>query len=167
MRRLFGAWLFLTALASVALLFARILEPGWFELELDVYILAVGSLALFDVVILARDSFPREGVPEIVAALEREREEPTRPAELERLERELTMATATAFDLHLRLRPLLREVAGARLAARGLQLDESGDVVGEELWELVRPERPAPSDRNAAGIPAGELRRAVEAVEAL
>ncbi|HKG44676.1 MAG TPA: hypothetical protein VKB10_10590 [Gaiellaceae bacterium] len=167
MKRLFWAWLFLAALAAFGLLFARLLAPGWFELELDVYILFVGSLALLEVVLFARDSFPLEGPPEIAVALEHETEAPARPPELERLERELTMATATAFDLHLRLRPLLREVAGARLAARGLQLDECEDVVREELWELVRPDRPMPPDRNAPGIPAAELRRAVEAVEAL
>ncbi len=45
MRRLLGAWLFLTVLLAAALLFARLLAPGRFELELDVFILVVGALA--------------------------------------------------------------------------------------------------------------------------
>ena len=48
-------------------MFARFLAPGWFELELDVFILLVGGIALVDVVILARDAYPLEDVPEIVA----------------------------------------------------------------------------------------------------
>lgn len=167
MRRLLATWLFLAGLASVALLFARLMEPGWFELELDVYILVVGGIALVDVVILAREAHPREGVPEIVAALERGPDDPNRPLQLERLERELTMATATAFDLHARLRPQLREIATMRLAARGVRLDEAEAVLDPELWELVRPDREPPPDRHADGIRPVALRRAVDALEAL
>jgi hypothetical protein len=166
-KRLLGSWLFLTGLAALALLFARLLAPGWFELELDVFILLVGGIAIVDVVILAREAYPLEGVPEIVAALEREPDERQRPAQLERLERELTMATATAFDLYARLRPQLREVATMRLAARGVRLDEAEGVLDPELWELVRPDRRPPTDRHAEGIPPDALRRAVDALEAL
>ena len=54
MKRLFGAWLFLAVILSGVLLFARLLAPGRFELELDVYILVLGALAVFNVVIAAR-----------------------------------------------------------------------------------------------------------------
>jgi hypothetical protein len=140
-KRLVGAWLFLTALTAGVLGLAWLLAPGWLELELDIFILVVGGIALVDVVILLRDAYPLENVPEIAAALEHEAEPSQRPPQLERLERELTMATATAFDLHARLRPHLRE--------------------------LVRPDRLPPANRHAEGIPPAELRRAVEALEAL
>lgn len=165
MKRLVLAWLFLSALAAVVLGLARLLAPGWFELELDIFILVVGGIALADVVILLREAYPVEDVPEIAVALEHEVEPPQRPPQLERLERELTMATATAFDLHARLRPQLREIAEMRLAARGLRLEEG--VLDDELWELVRPDRPPPANRHAEGIKPAELRRAVEALEAL
>jgi hypothetical protein len=166
-KRLFGAWIFFTSLASVALLFARLLAADWFTLELDIYILVVGGIALLDVVVLAREAYPRENVPAIVGALEREPAERQRPVELERLERALTMATATAFDLHAHLLPQLREIAAMRLGVRGLRLDESEEALGEELWELVRPEREAPTDRHASGIAPDALRRAVEGLESL
>lgn len=167
MKRLVGAWLFLTALAAIALALARLLAPGWFELELDVFILFVGGIAIVDVVLLLRGSYPVEGEPAIVAAMRREPDRPQRPAQLERLERELTMATATAFDLHARLRPQLRDIATMRLAARGVRLEEAEDVLEPELWELVRPDRQEPANRHAEGIAPAELRRAVEALEAL
>jgi hypothetical protein len=166
-KRLVGAWLFLTALAAIALALARLLAPGWFELELDVFILFVGGIAIVDVVLLLRGSYPVEGEPAIVAAMRREPDRPQRPAQLERLERELTMATATAFDLHARLRPQLRDIAAMRLAARGVRLEEAEDVLEPELWELVRPDRQEPANRHAEGIAPAELRRAVDALEAL
>jgi hypothetical protein len=164
-KRLALAWLFLTALAGVVLGLARLLAPGWFELELDIFILVVGGIAIVDVVLLLRDAYPVEDVPEIAA--EREAEPPQRPPGLERIERELTMASSTAFDLHARLRPQLREIAELRLATRGVRLEDAEGVLDEELWELVRPDRPPPSNRHAGGIPPAELRRVVEALEAL
>ena len=56
MKRLLGAWLFLTALAAIALGMARLLAPGWFELELDVFILFAGGIAIVDAVLLLRGS---------------------------------------------------------------------------------------------------------------
>jgi hypothetical protein len=77
------------------------------------------------------------------------------------------MANASAFDLHVRLRPLVREIVGVRLGARGQRLEDSEDVLGPELWELARDDRPVPTDRHAAGIPTATLRRVVERLESL
>ena len=167
MRRLRGAWLFLTTLLAGALLFARLLAPGRFELELDVFILAVGALAVANVVIVAREVFPLEGRSALAEALDRDPPEAQRPAELDRIERELTMANASAFDTHARLRPLVRVIVRIRLAARGLRLEASEDLLGPELWELARDDRPAPTDRHAPGIPAAALRRLLERLETL
>jgi hypothetical protein len=168
LKRLLIGWLVFTGLATVALLVARYLAPGRLALELDVYLLAVGGLALLEVVILTREAYPLEGRSALASALDSEQAEPSRPPEIERLERELTLASASAFDLHVRLRPTLREIATMRLATRGLRLDDDGeDVLGEELWELVRPDRRPPTDRHAPGIGPDALRGAVERLEAL
>jgi hypothetical protein len=166
-RRLVSTWLFLATLLAGALLLAKLLAPGRFELELDVYILVVGALAVLDVVIVAREAFPPAQRSAIADALDRELPDAQRPAELDRLERELTMANASAFDTHVRLRPLVREIVGVRLAARGQRLEDSEDVLGPELWELARDDRPAPTDRHAPGTPMTTLRRAVERLESL
>jgi hypothetical protein len=167
-RRLAIGWGAFTVVAAVALLLARVFEPGRFELELDIFVLAVGGVALFDVVILIREAYPLERpVTQIARALEHEEEEPQRLPELQRVERELTMATSTSFDLHTRFRPLVRDIAAARLGARGRKLEESEDELGEELWALVRPDRPIPTDRHGAGISPETVRRVVERLEAL
>ena len=166
MMRFLGGWIVFAGVATAALLLARFFAPGRFELELDIYILAVGGLALLEVVIVAREAYPNERRSALAAALERKAVKVPRPPEIERLERELTLATATAFDLHARLRPTLREIAGMRLAVRGLDADGE-EVLGERLWELVRPDRPPPTDRHAPGLPLTELRRVVERLEEL
>jgi hypothetical protein len=161
-------WAIFTGLATLGLLLAWYLAPGRIELELDIYLLAVGGFALFAIVLATRDAYPVERRSELAAALEREPEAEARPPEIERMEREVTLATANAFDLHARLRPALREIAASRLAERGLRLDDDGEaLLGEDLWELVRPDRLPPTDRHAPGISREELRDAVERVEAL
>ena len=169
MKRLAIGWGAFALLATIALLLARLFEPNRLELELDVYILVVGGVLLLNVVILIREAYPLEQpVTQIARALERDDPEPQRLPELERVERELTMATATSFDLHTRFRPLARDIATARLAARGRKLlEESEEELGEELWALVRPDRPIPTDRHGAGIPPESVERIVDRLEAL
>src|ERR1700675_5136725 len=99
---MFLTWAFLTAISTVVLVLARLAQPGRFELELDVYILVVGGLALLEVVMATREAYPRAARSALAEALDREPPKPLRPPELERLERELTLASSTALDLHYR-----------------------------------------------------------------
>jgi hypothetical protein len=97
--------------------------------------------------------------------------DPAVPADLRRLEQTLWFASAREADLHVRLRPVLREIAELRLAARGIALDggdaSAREVLGEELWEVVRPDRPAPTDRTAPGLPPEALHALVDRLEAI
>jgi hypothetical protein len=93
---------------------------------------------------------------------------PARPAGLEQAERIVVLAAVNSFDLHLRLRPRLQAIAEHRLASRrGLRLDsrEAREALGEELWELLRPERPSPDDRFAPGLPLAGQRAALDRIE--
>jgi hypothetical protein len=94
-----------------------------------------------------------------------------RPASLARVEREVTLASGTAFDVHFRLRPLLQQLAAGLLLRRGVDLerDPAGAeaLVGPHLWELVRPDRAAPDDRIAPGLPVASIERAIDELERL
>jgi len=167
-RRMAIGWGAFALLATIGLLLAHLFEPNRLELELDVYILVVGGVLLLNVVILIREAYPLEpDVTQIARALEHDDQEVSRLPELERVERELTMSTATSFDLHTRFRPLVRDIATARLAARGRKLEESEDELGEELWALVRPDRPVPTDRHGAGVSPESVERIVDRLEEL
>lgn len=144
--------------------------PARAELWAHLFLVAVVAIALATAVRLLRDVEPGRSAFE--AALRREPARTERLPELARLEREVTLAASSSFDVHFRLRPLLRELAGGLLAARhGVALDGQPELaratLGEETWELVRADREPPRDRYGPGIPPDRLRRVVESLEAL
>ena len=134
-------------------------------------LLVAGALVLLVLVqrVRAVDLSGRHSSYEL--ALRRPAPTSTRIGELERIERAVALANANAFDLHFRLRPILREIAAHRLARRGLELDGGSPAVpgalGDELWELVRPDRTPPDNRAGPGLPLPRLEAAVGALEAV
>jgi hypothetical protein len=172
MRRLIVAAAFFISLATIAFVVVYEVWPGRHSLELGVYVLVVGGLAVLTAIVATRQAFPLAEGSALFEALEREPAAPLRPPDLERTERLLTLAVTTSFDLHYRLRPVLREVAAQRLGDRhGLRLDAGGprveQALGDELWELVRPGREAPERRFLPGAKPEMLRRAIERLESL
>ena len=146
--------------------------PGRAELAVHVYLLVLASIALaFLVGVLQRTHPVAATSPFDLGLRTRSRENLALP-ELARLEREVTLSTTTAFDLHFRLRPVLRRIAARVLATRrGVDLERRPEtaqaLLGEELWELVRPDREPPKDSTAPGLELGSLRAMVEALERL
>ena len=159
-------------LATVALIVLLYLLPGSRELELEIYVLVVGAMATLTAVLAARQAYPVATRSAIAKALEEESREAVAPPELERTERVLTMATSASFDVHFRLRPILREVSEQRLADRhGLVLDSGGErveaLLGADLWEIVRPDREAPRRRFGAGVEPEALAGVIDRLESL
>lgn len=93
------------------------------------------------------------------------------PAQLVRLQHILEWSGESDLDAHTRLRPVLVEVAEVRLAGRGLRLDrdvaEARRILGPKAWDLVRPDRPRPEDRDVPGIAPRDLAEILDALEAL
>jgi hypothetical protein len=96
---------------------------------------------------------------------------PATSPDLATLEQVLSIAQDNAFDVHVRLRPVLREIAADRLAGRRIALDDQPEparaALGEELRELVRPERPSPADPRAPGLSFERLQAFVTTLEDL
>lgn len=81
---------------------------------------------------------------------------PERPPQLVDIERVLAAST-TAGGVHLRLRPVLRDVAAHRLrSGHGIELDADPAAararLGDALFEVVRADRPRPHDPFAPGL---------------
>jgi hypothetical protein len=171
LRRFLLSWAFGAVLATIGLFVARIAGPGRHEVELDVYILVLGLMALLAVMSWLREVAPPARKSALEEALRRDPPEPPRIAELDRLEREVYMGAARAFDLHYRLRPVVREIAAGRLERRGLRLDSGSDAVrerlGKGLWELTRPDREPPRNRQGAGPGLDDVRQTIEELEHL
>jgi hypothetical protein len=86
--------------------------------------------------------------------------------------RDLELARASAFHLHVRVRPVLREIAAHRLRTRyGVELDREAararELAGASVWEVVRPDRSPPVDRLALGPSTAELRTVADELEAI
>jgi hypothetical protein len=91
------------------------------------------------------------------------------PSQLLRIERIVVRSGASRLATHTQLRPLVLEIAEARLARRGVRLDgdEARRLLGPQAWDLVRPDRPAPPDDRAPGIAPSELQAVLDRLEAL
>ena len=160
--------LFLTLVLAIVLLAA----PGRAELAVHVYVLVLAAVGLGHLLAALRAALPPRRPSAFDAALNRRGRSEQRIPELERMEREVSLGLATAFDLHYRLRPRLRRIAAELLAARrGIELDASPDAarraLGDDAWEIVRGDREPPRERFAAGLDIASLRTAVSALEAL
>lgn len=164
-------WVGLAVLATIALVAARMISPGRKDLELDVFILVLGGIGLLVLAAELRRLAPTAERSLVEEALEPEPAEERPIADLLRLERALSMASARQFDLHYRLRPILRDVAAARLEHRGLDLDSGRPVVqellGDELFELTAPDREPPANRLAPGPGVEGLDRTIGRLERL
>lgn len=170
MRRDLGIGARLLVLPTLALLFVIAFVPGRTGVAVRVFALVVCGVALLFVLGALRRSYP----PEQPLRPRPSREEGRRavPATLVRIEQETILGVAGSFDLHYRLRPRLRSLAADLLATRrGVSLENSPaharGLLGDEGWEVVRPNRPAPEDRLARGLPVTDLHRIVESLEQL
>jgi hypothetical protein len=172
MKRLLGALALGAGLATIAFLVVAFLEPGRRGLALDIYVLVVGAMAVLTAVFAARQAFPVSRDSTLAGALDADPREPVRPPDLERTGRVLSMASTASFDVHYRLRPILREIAEQRLwDRRGIRLDtdleRAREQLGPELWDVVRADRPEPRRRFGEGIEPERIGAMVEKLEAL
>jgi hypothetical protein len=162
----------LPILATAALVVTLALLPGRRELALHVYGLVLAALALSWLVGVVRRANPVAEVSPFDLGLRGRRDLREPVAELERLEREVSMAASTAFDLHFRLRPRVQRIARQLLASRrGIDLharpEAARRLLGEQAWNVVRPDAEPPRDRSAPGLPLARLRDVVVALERL
>jgi hypothetical protein len=171
LKRLLSGWTALVVVALIALAVVSFLLPGRRHVALDVFVLFLGALGLAAAVRATHGASPDVHEPSLVDELDDPLDVlPQRPAELERLEREVYLSLGSSFYLHHRLRPLLREIASNRLLLRhGLdpdrRPDEAAKIVGPQAWEWLRPDRQEPRDRWAPGPPMAELSSVVNALE--
>jgi hypothetical protein len=165
-------WSFCVAVLGGAFVagIAAVFLPLSSGLVLDLYLLFIGGVALLALVRTMRVVQPGSGHSPFELALRPIRPRPQRPPELVRLEERLALAATTAFDVHFRLRPAVRDVAAQRLWAKHAidletQPDRAQALLGAGAWELARPDRPPPSDPFAPGLGVRGIERIVAELE--
>jgi hypothetical protein len=155
------------AFATLALLVALGLRPVSGEQILAAYVLALAAVGLAALTRVLRSTAELPPASELEHALRRRPDEPMRPPELIRTEREIRLGTSSAWYLHTRLAPMLREAAAARGVDFERRPEAARELLGDDAWELLRPDRPEPADRSAPGIPLARLRATVDVLERL
>jgi hypothetical protein len=158
-------------LATMFLVAAVLVFPARRHTFFGVYELVLGAIALAALVGSLRALQSRGWEARSPFDPRHEPPDPTVPvAELERIDRLVVLGSSNSFDLHFRLRPLLRQVAAERLHSRGVPLDReterARELLGDEVWELVRADREL-GQRSGPGIGLTELDRVVSALEEL
>jgi hypothetical protein len=155
-------------LVTVGFVIALGLHPVSTNRILAAYVLVLAALGL-ELMTRVLSSRSESGRPsEFEQALTRDRHKPTRPTDLLRIERELSLGVASAGHLHARLLPLLREAAAARLGFDLYRFPARAHAaLGDEAWELLRPDRPAPEDRHGTGAPLRKVEHCIETLERL
>jgi hypothetical protein len=157
--------------ATGAFAVAVFATSGLSAIFLDAYLLALGGVLLLALVRMTRTKAVPPRLSQLELALRAMRRRPPDQGRVG-LVRDLELSSASALHLHVRLRPVLREIAAHRLLRRyGVDLDaepaRARELVGMSAWELVRPDRPVPADRLAAGPSRAELGRIVSELETI
>jgi hypothetical protein len=139
---------------------------------LAIWIVLVTALVLLSLIHHAREHGGPERASGFEQALRKQKPTAAQPLELLRMDRELVLGSADADHAHRRLLPLLRATAAARIAARhgfelGRRPEAARELLGDDVWELLRPDRPPPADRHDPGVPRERITAAIERVESL
>lgn len=162
MRRHLLDLLVLGTIATVACTYLAVSQPGLRNAAIYSYVLVVGGLVMLAVVSAFGDALPRHRRSPFEQALAELKIPNRKPAQAEQIERAVTLGVANAYDLHRRLLPHLREIAQCRLERSGRTA--SPETLGR-WWDLLRPDRPEPTDRFGAGLPQAELRALIADLE--
>jgi hypothetical protein len=169
-------WLLLAlealAVPTLLLVVGIAVAPGRAPLIVHVYVVVVGGAFLFTLAVRLARSLHARGPSPFELGLVPLDEPAARIQQLEQLEREVTLGVQSAWDLHARLAPTLRQTASALLSTRRrIDLEReparAADALGPEVWELVRPDRSPPDDRHQPGVDLARLDRTLDALERL
>jgi hypothetical protein len=93
------------------------------------------------------------------------------PSALRQIVDVLRESEHSEFGVDRSLRPLLVPIAAARLGRRGVDMTlaprRAQELLGDVLWEIVRPDRPSAAYRVGGGLAGDDLRTAIERLEQL
>lgn len=162
-----------SAFVTAILLALLVLRAPFEGLAVRLWLVALGAIAVWTISARSLTGWRRaeSAAPHLAWWRWRRRRPAERVRPLEELEHAVEFARSTAFDLHFRLRPHLVSAAAYRLERHGVQLEAQPErarqLLGEEAWELVRPDRPPPERRHGAGLDLAALRRVLERLDAL
>ena len=93
------------------------------------------------------------------------------PLRLRQIANDLRESEQSEVGVVRSLRPLLVPIVVTRLGRRGVDMtrapQRAQELLGDVLWEIVRPDRPSAAYRVGQGLASDDLRTAIERLEQL
>jgi hypothetical protein len=93
------------------------------------------------------------------------------PLRLRQIADDLRESEQSEFGVDQALRPLLVPIVAARLGRRGVDMAlaprRAQELLGDRLWEIVRPDTPPAPNRAGRGLAGDDLQEALERLEQL
>jgi len=157
--------------AAAGLAAALVFRERTDGLTLVVYVFVLGGALL--ILLLSRLAKTMPRAHQVGRLLPRAKDAVDEVEQFQRIARQLTLSSSREFDLHYHLRPLVKEIASARLARQhGIDLEREPEraqrLIGTgRVWELVRPDREPPEDRAARGWSKPDLQQLMHELEEL
>lgn len=157
------------AVLTLALGVALLLAPGAAATWTHVYLVLVAAGVLAAAVRTLARRHATHKASMLEDALRMRPDPPGKPEDLETLERLVSIGSASAFDLHYRLRPALQKIAAGVLLGRGIDLESQPErarvALGETAWSILRPDLEPPEQRQSRTLPVADLEAVVLGIE--
>jgi hypothetical protein len=158
-------------LITIGALLGLFASTGIRDRLLDAYMVSLGGVVMLMLIRTVRELLADRPQSAFEGALAEMRRAPP-PTRGIALERDVELSRLNEFHFHMRLRPILCEIATMRLRRRyGVELDReparAQELVPSAAWDAVRPDRPLPRDRLASGPSLESMRDVVSELERL
>jgi len=150
MRRHLLDLIVLFVFVTIVCVYIVLAQPSIRDTTVHVYVFVVGGLLMLAIVAAAGDALPHRRLSDFDRALAQGAAKEKPLPELEKMNREVTLATASAYDLHYRLRPRVRAIVASRLAdRRGIDLERPGTTLNRSGNPIAPPSRHHPTMKYA------------------
>ena len=171
MRSTIGKAVFVGSVLTVTALVVLFATSGLRSRVLDVYLLALGAvlmLGLFRTIRLLGAGREPSAFDRALATMRA----PVRESGELVADRDVELSSTNVLHFHVRVRPVLREIAAYRLRVRyGVELDReplrARELLPTAVWDVVRPDLPPPPDRLARGPSVAAQRALLDELERL
>jgi hypothetical protein len=161
-------------LAVLALTFARVTMYAMGQPSAAIadraYVLGLGTAVLLTLLTVINRYTAQPGPTALDDAAHSADDARPRPVRLTALEDLAAFGADKEQGTHFHLRPYVRELVAHRLRGRGVDLDtdpRAPGILGPVVWELVRPDRPAPPDARRTGLSDASVRALTDVLERL
>lgn len=161
----------LATLSAVLTFIVGYISPKDLSLAIFMNLLVWLALSAWILVRLILHWLPRLSFDDFRNVLVRLPAEQPIPFELTETINAVRFGATANFDFYYRLRPILTNIATHRLARHSVDLEQQPEsarqLLGMIAWNLIRPDRPPPTERQRHGVDLRDIAATIAVLEEL